>query len=159
MNIRAGVALALLLCASCKKSDYFDKASEGSGSATAKTEEAKPDDKTGSATTEGSAAPQVSYDPWSGGPPPGSDTGLGAKCGPKLNKIDPWDQAPKPKDDTKVDVAQIEPAKKDKVEIKDFGGVSTTSGFKVTYNPSRIKNHEYRTLFAENRMFDSSPRA
>ncbi|MDQ3334588.1 MAG: DUF4344 domain-containing metallopeptidase [Myxococcota bacterium] len=156
MNIRAGVALALLLCASCKKSDYFDKASQGSGSATAKTDEApNPSADTGSATA-GSAAPQVAHDPWSGGPPPGSDTNLGADCGPKLNKIDPWDQAPKPKDDNKVDVAQIEPARKDKVEIKDFGGVSTTSGFKVTYNPSRIKNHEeYRALFEANRMFDS----
>jgi hypothetical protein len=151
MNIRAGVALALVVCAACKKSDYFDKAGQGSGSATAKTEEAKPDE---TKPADGSAAPQVAYDPWSGGPPPGSDTNLGANCGPKLNKIDPWDQAPKPKDETKVDVASIEPAQKDKVEIKDFGGV-TTSGFKVTYNPSRIKNHEeYRALFEANKMFD-----
>jgi len=154
----AWVALvAAVFCASCKKSDYFDKKA-GEGSATAKPEEGKPNagsDHAGSAM-EGSGATQVAAnDPWAGGPPPGSDTNLGAKCGPKLNKIDPWDQAPKPKDDTKVDVAQIEPAKKDTVEIKDFGGVSA-SGFKVTYNPSRIKNHEeYRALFEANKMFDN----
>ena len=153
----AGVALTALLfvCASCKKSDYFDKkANEGSG--VAKVEEGKPaagSDHEGSGM--GSATQVAINDPWAGGPPPGSDTNLGAKCGPKLNKIDPWDQAPKPKEDKKVDVAQIEPSKKEKVEIKDFGGVAA-SGFKVTYNPSRIKNHEeYRSLFEANKMFDN----
>ena len=141
---------ALVVCASCKKSDYFDKNASASG--TPKTEEkkpeAQPDEGSGSAT-------QVAYDPWSGGPPPGSDTNLGAKCGPKLNKIDPWNQTPKPKDDTKVDVAQIEQPKKDKVEIKDFGGIKS-GGFTVTYNPSRVKNHEeYRALFQTNKLFDS----
>lgn len=156
----AGVALAALLfvCASCKKSDYFDKKAGEGSSAVAKPEEAKPaaGSDQGSAAAEGSGATQVAInDPWAGGPPPGSDTDLGAKCGEKLNKIDPWDQAPKPKDDAKVDVAQIEPAKKDQVEVKDFGGVSA-SGFRVTYNPSRIKNHEeYRSLFETNKMFDS----
>ena len=150
-----GVAIALMLfCASCKKSDYFEKSGQGSG-AVAKPEEAnKPDDKT--AGSGSGSATQIAYDPWSGGPPPGADTNLGAKCGPKLNKIDPWDQAPQPKDDKKIDVAQIEPAQKDKVEIKDFGGVSTSAGFKVTYNPSRIKNHEeYRSLFENNKLFDN----
>jgi len=151
-----GVALALILCASCKKSNYFDKTAEGA----TKTEEAKPATADKPAATEGSAAAgsatQVAInDPWAGGPPPGSDTNLGAKCGPKLNKIDPWDQTPKPKDDTKVDVASIEKPVADKVEIKDFGGVSA-SGFKVTYNPSRVKNHEeYRALFENNKMFDN----
>lgn len=155
-----GVVLAAVVClASCKKNDYFDKGKGSGEPVAAKSEEGK--DKTaGSAAHAGSgdmagSGTQIAYDPWSGGPPPGSDTNLGAKCGPKLNKIDPWDQTPKPKDDKKVDVAQIEPPKKDKVEIKDFGGVGT-SGFKVTYNPSRQKNHEeYRALFEANRMFDN----
>jgi hypothetical protein len=144
----------LVVCASCKKSDYFDKNAQAKTS-TEKTEtkdtpNAKPDEGSGSGS-----ATQIAYDPWSGGPPPGSDTNLGAKCGPKLNKIDPWNQTPKPKDETKVDVAQIEQPKKDKVEIKDFGGIKS-GGFTVTYNPSKIKNHEeYRALFANNHLFDN----
>src|SRR5688572_4574053 len=146
-----GVAIALVVCASCKKNDEYFKKVEGS--AAAKPEEAKP--TAGSAEGSGSAT-QVAYDPWSGGPPPGSDTDLGAKCGPKLNQIDPWDTTAKPKkDDPKVDVASIEKPIADKVDIKDFGGISS-SGFRVTYNPSRNKNHEeYRALFEANKMFDN----
>ena len=144
--------VALLCASSCKKSDYFDK---GQGSGAPKTEEPKTSEHAGSGMEGSAGAGPIKYDPWSGGPPPGADTELGKNCGPKLNKIDPWDQSPKPKEDKKVDVATIEPAKKDKVEIKDFGGISS-GGFKVTYNPSPIKNHEqYRSLFENNKLFDN----
>ncbi len=157
MTIRgAGLLLALLASVGCKKKDdpYGLQ-----GSATAKAQEGKDKEKdqgSDHGSDMGSGSAQVAYDPWSGGPPPGADTKLGAKCGPKLNKIDPWDQSPKPPENTKVDVASIEKPKADKVELKDFGGLDTTSGFKVTYNPSRIKNHEqYRELFEANKMFDN----
>jgi hypothetical protein len=155
MSIRVGLLLLVSLCACKKEGDGVFKF-DGSGSAAAKPDEkkdkdtAKPDEAgSGSATQVA-----VAYDPWSGGPPPGADTNLGAKCGNKLNQIDPWDGQPKPKDDKKVDVASIQKPVADKVEIKDFGGISS-SGFKVTYNPSKNKNHEeYRSLFEANKMFD-----
>ena len=159
MKLRAvGVALTLVLCAACDKSDDYFANKGAAGSAVAKTGEVevtKPvDDKPSPEAGSGSAAPQVAkYDPWAG-PPPGADTDLGANCGPKLNQIDPWDGAPKPKD-TKVDVASIEQPKQDKVEIKDFGGIATTTGFKVTYNPGAGRNHEeYRKLFQDNKMLE-----
>jgi hypothetical protein len=152
----AGVALAfgLVLCASCNKKEQ--SLGESLGSA-AKPNEATKTETGSDKATEGSAgsATQVAVaDPWAG-PPPGSDTTLGKKCGHKLNQIDPWDGTPKPKDDTKVDVASIEKPTENKVEIKDFGGVSS-GGFKVTYNPSKVKNHEqYRELFENNKMFEN----
>nr|MBA3820566.1 hypothetical protein [Deltaproteobacteria bacterium] len=79
------------------------------------------------------------------------------KCGHKLNKIDPWAGSPTPPKrlEQKVEVAQIEQPVADRVELKDLGG-GTSGGFKVTYNPSRQKNHEeYRSLFVANRMFDT----
>jgi hypothetical protein len=146
------VALALIAGAACKKSDDYFANKGAAGSAAAKTEEAppKPDD-----TAIPDAATQVaSHDPWAG-PPPGADTDLGANCGPKLNQIDPWAGSPKPKEDTKVDVATIEKPKEDKVEIKDFGGIATTTGFRVTYNPGAGRNHEqYRKLFVDNKLLE-----
>ena len=158
MKLRAvGVALALVLGAACDKSDDYFANKGAAGSAVAKTGETGEADvaKPVADKPTPDAAPQVAkYDPWAG-PPPGADTDLGANCGPKLNQIDPWDGAPKPKTETKVDVASIEQRKEDKVEIKDFGGIATTTGFKVTYNPGAGRNHEeYRKLFQDNKMLE-----
>ncbi|MBA3393376.1 MAG: DUF4344 domain-containing metallopeptidase [Deltaproteobacteria bacterium] len=155
MSQRSWVAVALMFAAgagaACKK-DASGPAGEGSATAVVKE---GPEGTVAGGSGSAVAVAAAPIDPWAG-PPPGSDTTLGADCGPKLNKIDPWagSPTPPPKLDTKVDVSMIEKPIADKVQLKDFGGV-TASGFRVTYNPSRHKNHEeYRALFQSNKMFD-----
>jgi hypothetical protein len=133
MTSRIGVLLAcVLVCAACGKKK--DKGADNApGSAEAKTEEV-------------AAAPS---DPWAA-PPEEANTKFGAQLGDELSKIDPK------ADDAggggrlaqmskKIEAGQITKPVESGVELKAFGNIETT-GFSLTYNPSKDPTHEqYRT--------------
>jgi len=144
MMSRFGVVLActLALAACGKKQDKGAADHKAAGSAEAKTEEVA------------SAQP----DPWAA-PPEQANKKFGAQLGDELSKIDPK------ADDAgggrlaqmakKIEAGQITKPIESGVELKAFGNIETT-GFSLTYNPSKDATHEqYRTVLQDNKIFES----
>ncbi len=155
MTIRTWVAVALLVCAACKKKEEPANTAAG-GSAAAGSAEAA-----GSAAAGSAAGSAAAFDPWNG-PPAKADTQLGAKTGDDLAKLDTQAAVPAAALEVETKAEQAETIKAiaqptpDTLAIKGFANVDTSNGFRVTYNPSKVAAHEnYRTIFAQNRVFEN----
>ncbi len=148
MTSRIGVVLAcaIAFAAACKKSDKSaaaDKPATGSGSAVV---EAKTDKPTGK------------HDPWDVHPVT-ADKKFGAQLGDELSKIDP-------KHDNegggrlaamakKIELGDVAKPIESGVQLKAFGNIET-SGFSLTYNPSKEPTHEkYRIALQDNKVFEA----
>lgn len=144
MTSRIGVLLACILTfAACGKKQDKVAENKATGSAEAKTEEV--------------AAAQP--DPWAA-PPEEANMKFGAQLGDELSKLDPSS------DDAggsgrlsqmakKIEAGQITKPVASGVELKAFGNIETT-GFSLTYNPSKDATHEqYRTVLQDNKIFES----
>lgn len=136
-------SVLLLACAACdKKQAPADQPTK---------DEKKPGDKLAGSGD----AKSGKFDPWDA-PPPGSETKIGANLGDDFAKIE---VAAPGKGNVmrlvdKVDVAKLEKAAEEKVSLKGFGKAES-SGFKVTYNPSKNTTHEkYRSVFEQNKVFE-----
>jgi hypothetical protein len=93
------------------------------------------------------AAEPTKIDPW--GDPPA--TKIAAGTGTKLAQIET--KAPAPS--AKVDPWAVEAPAAPKVELKGLGSAQTT-GFTVTYNPSKVAGHEQmRAALAEHHVFET----
>jgi hypothetical protein len=170
MNARLalGLFVSLLALDACKKQDAAAPAagaapgaSAGLGSAAA------PVPATGSAAGAGSAAGSAAAltgpgaakpDPWGGTPAAGSKTAkLGAATGDDFAKIDNVnDPVPASSLKAKVDLASIEQPVAPKLAIHGFANVAPSTGFSVTYNPSKNPVHEqFRQAFVENHVFEN----
>lgn len=145
MTIRTWGVLALLICAGCGK-----KKDQAAGTAT------------GSASGSGSGSATAAADPW-GSAPPGASTSLGKNVGDDFAKVDPKTTvvsaealATKGKEERIASLSAIAQPTADKLAIKGFASVDTSTGFHVTYNPSQNAAHEnYRAIFSQNHVFEN----
>jgi len=116
----------------------------------------KAKDGKGSGSGSGGGEKSAEFDPWDAPPPGTGDGKFGAKVGDDFAKIE---VAAKAKPDVmrlvdKIDVATLEKPAEEKISLKGFG-TTENAGFKVTYNPSKVANHEkYRAVFEQNRVFE-----
>ncbi len=147
MRIRTWCAIALLVCAGCKKKDESATASAGSA--------------TGSAAGSSAGSAAAAHDPWNA-PPAKADTQLGAKTGDELAKLETQTAVPaaalevKDKAEQAAAIKAIAQPIPDKLAIKGFANVDTSNGFRVTYNPSGNAAHDnYRQIFVQNRVFEN----
>ena len=91
-------------------------------------------------------------DPWAA--PPAQASNVGADTGDGLAKLD-LSGVKTPSAAIKVDVNTIPAAQVEALPVSGFAGVQASSGFRVSYSPSRDQVHEnLRQVLADNKVFE-----